>query len=95
LIAIAVQLDLQIDHFDVTTAFLHGDLEEKVLMVQPEVCMEKGSENKVCLLNKAIYGLKQSSRTWNKKAYDVLVVIGYKRLETEPYVCVKKKVIFL
>jgi hypothetical protein len=29
-----------------------------VLMVQPEGCMEKGSENKVCLLTKVIYGLK-------------------------------------
>jgi hypothetical protein len=61
LAALAVRLDLQIDHFDVTTAFLHGWLGEKVVMVQPEGCMEKGSENKMCLLNKAIYGLKQPS----------------------------------
>jgi hypothetical protein len=65
LAALAVRLDLQIDHFDVTTAFLHGWLGEKVVMVQPEGCMEKGSENKMCLLNKAIYGLKQPCRTWN------------------------------
>jgi hypothetical protein len=51
-------------------------------MVQPEGCMEEKSENKVCLLNKAIYGLKQPSCTWKKKANYVLVVIGYKRLET-------------
>jgi hypothetical protein len=50
-------------------------------MVQLEGCMEKGSENKVSLLTKVIYGLKQSFHTCNKKANDVQVVIGHKGLE--------------
>lgn len=38
----------------------HGEWNEKVFMKQPEGFVEKGKENKVCLLNKSLYGLKQS-----------------------------------
>uniref|UniRef100_A0A1J3IYK5 Retrovirus-related Pol polyprotein from transposon TNT 1-94 n=1 Tax=Noccaea caerulescens TaxID=107243 RepID=A0A1J3IYK5_NOCCA len=52
---------------DVKTAFLHGDLEERILMKQPDGFIKKGDENKVCLLRKSLYGLKQSPRQWNIK----------------------------
>ena len=42
LIALACELDLLIEHFDVTTAFLHGNLDEKVYMMQPEGFEKKG-----------------------------------------------------
>ena len=47
---------------DVKTAFLHGNLEERILMAQPEGFVKKGDEGKVCLLKKSLYGLKQSPR---------------------------------
>uniref|UniRef100_A0A0D3CNI4 Reverse transcriptase Ty1/copia-type domain-containing protein n=1 Tax=Brassica oleracea var. oleracea TaxID=109376 RepID=A0A0D3CNI4_BRAOL len=52
---------------DVKTAFLHGDLEERILMEQPEGFILKGDEDKVCLLRKSLYGLKKSPRQWNLK----------------------------
>jgi len=45
---------------------LHGELEEKINMKQPESYIHEGKENKVCLLNKSLYGLKQSFRQWYK-----------------------------
>ncbi|GJV88024.1 retrotransposon protein, putative, ty1-copia subclass [Tanacetum coccineum] len=50
---------------DVKTAFLNGKLTEDVFMALP-----KGFENakypkRVCKLQKAIYGLKQASHSWN------------------------------
>lgn len=90
LLALAAEMDWDIDHLDVTTAFLNGDLEEEVYMEQPEGFAVEGHESKVCLLKKAIYGLKQSSRVWNKKLHAALVEIGYKRSEHEP--CVYSKV---
>lgn len=69
LLALAVQLDLEMVQFDVETAFLHADLEEKVYIEVPEgLTIKSANENEtVCLLNKPLYGLKQAPRCWNSK----------------------------
>lgn len=59
LLAMAVEHDLDIDQMDAISAFLQGDVEETIFMVQPK---EFAHGNKVCRLKKAIYGLKQASR---------------------------------
>lgn len=72
LFAYAVRKDLEITHLDVETAFLQGELEEKVYMQQPEGYVDPHHPNLVCKLNKAIYGLKQSGRVWNVKLDSIL-----------------------
>ena len=47
---------------DVTTTFLHGDLEENILMEQPKGFEVRGKSEQVCLLRKSLYSLKQSPR---------------------------------
>ena len=59
LFAYAARKSLDVYHLDVETAFLHGDMNETVYLQQPQGFVPKGQENKVCLLKKAIYGLKQ------------------------------------
>lgn len=49
LLALAVQMGLQIDQMDVVTAFLHGDINETIYMHQPE-SFEDGTD-RVCRLN--------------------------------------------
>ena len=44
---------------DIKITFLHGELEEKIYIKQPKGYIQEGKENKVCLLNKSLYGLKQ------------------------------------
>lgn len=73
LIVLSVNLDLDITHLDITTAFLHGTLDETVYMEQPEAFIEIAKESKVLKLNKAIYGLKQSSRVWYKRVESLLI----------------------
>lgn len=88
LFCIANEFDMDIEHVDVTTAFLHGDLSEIVYMEQPigYVC----NKNQVCLLNKSIYGLKQASRVWNCKVNNLLCKNGYVQTKCEPCVYIKK-----
>ena len=58
LLAIAAYHDYEIWQMDVKTAFLNGNLEEEVYMIQPEGFESKEGSNKVCRLLKSIYGLK-------------------------------------
>ena len=47
LLVIVVQFDLELEQMDVKTMFLHGELEERIYMKQPEGYILKGQENKV------------------------------------------------
>ncbi|GJW57619.1 retrotransposon protein, putative, ty1-copia subclass [Tanacetum coccineum] len=59
--------DYEIWQMDVKTAFLNGYLDEDIYMVQPEGFVDPNHPRKVCKLQRSIYGLKQASRSWNKR----------------------------
>ena len=75
---------------DVKTAFLNGNLEEEVYMIQPKGFESKVGSNKVCRLLKSIYGLKQASRSWNIRFDETIRSYDFIKNEDEP--CVYKKV---
>lgn len=84
LIALSVKLGLKIDQMDAVTAFLQGDLSEDIYMELPTGC---GPESgRVCKLNKAIYGLKQSGRQWNLKLEATLKSFGLLKSRVDPCV---------
>ena len=60
-LAIAAQMELQIFQLDVKAAFLNGELEEEVYVEQPLGYVQKGKEDKVYHLKKALYGLKSAT----------------------------------
>ncbi|TYK29682.1 gag/pol protein [Cucumis melo var. makuwa] len=76
---------------DVKTTFLNGNLEESIYMVKPEGFIQKGKEQKVCKLQKSIYGLKQASRSWNIGFDTAIKSYDFKRNVDEP--CVYKRII--
>ena len=88
LIAIAVKLSLDIEHMDVDTAFLYGVLTEEIYMEQP-AGFSKDPSTTVCRLLKSIYGLKQSSRTWNMHFTKVLKNAGFTPSNMDPclFIC--------
>ena len=57
---------------DVKTAFLNGFLEEELYMMQLEGFVDPKGANKVCKLQRSIYGLVQASRSWNKRFDSVI-----------------------
>lgn len=62
LLAITTLFNLKLYQMDVKTIFLHGNLNEEILMAQPEGFIEEGTEDMVYLLRKSLYGRKQSLR---------------------------------
>ncbi|KAK1642030.1 hypothetical protein QYE76_059835 [Lolium multiflorum] len=58
LLAIAAFFDYEIWQMDVKTAFLNGDIEEELYMVQPRRFGDPKNADKVCKLQRSIYGLK-------------------------------------
>ena len=68
----------EIWQMDFKTVFLNGFLKEELYMMQPEGFFNPKCANKVCRLQRSIYGLVQASRSWNicfdkvTKAYDFI-----------------------
>ena len=75
---LVAHLDLELRQMDIKTAFLYGDLHEKVYMDQLEGFQDEGKEHMVCKLKKSIYGLKQASRQWYLKFHEILITFGFK-----------------
>jgi len=69
--------DLELHQMDVKTAFLNGDIEETIYMIQPENFVLGNSKSMVFKLNKSIYGLKQASRQWYYKFHQVITSYGF------------------
>lgn len=86
LIALAVEFDLEISHLDVKTAFHYGKLHDLMHVEQPEGYVKKDQKDKVYLLKKAIYGLKQASRAWTENINDYLLSLGFTRSQLDPCV---------
>src|SRR4051812_40740158 len=75
---------------DVKTAFLNGNIEEELYMVQPEGFVNPKDAGKVCKLQRSIYGLKQAYRSWNLRFDGVIKGFGF--FQNYKEACVYKKV---
>jgi len=81
MLALVAHFNWELEQLDVKTAFLHGDLEEKIYMSQPRGFEDRDKPNHVCYLKKSLYGLKQSPRQWYKRFDFYVHSIGFKRSE--------------
>ena len=71
-IMLAIATFYEIWQMDVKTAFLNGFIKEELYMMQPEGFVNPKGANKMCKLQRSIYGLVQASRSWNIR-FDKLI----------------------
>ena len=89
LLSIATHYDNEIWQMDVKTAFLNGNLEEEIYMMQPKSFIAKNQKHMVCKLKRSIYGLKQVSRPWNIRFDQAIKSYGFEQNLDKP--CVYKR----
>ena len=70
-LAIATSKRWEVNHMDVKSAFLHGDLEEEIYIRQPDGYTKYSSMS--CKLSKYLYGIKQAPRAWYAKMESLLL----------------------
>ena len=75
---------------DVKTTFLNGFLNEELYMMQPEGFVDPKGANKMCKLQRSIYGLVQASRSWDIR-FDKLIK-SYSFIQTCGEACIYNKV---
>ncbi|KAJ0913812.1 putative RNA-directed DNA polymerase [Helianthus annuus] len=90
LLAVAVKRGWHTHQLDVNNAFLHGDLHEDIYMKVPQGFRKEG-DNRVCKLNKSLYGLKQASRNWYQKFTTSLQSLGFKSSKADHSLFLFKK----
>ncbi|UYV62945.1 hypothetical protein LAZ67_2002573 [Cordylochernes scorpioides] len=83
LLAYATMAGYEFHHFDVETAFLYGKLSETIYMTQPPGYQDDKKKTSVCILNQALYGLKQSGRVWYETFTEYLFEIGLTQLKSD------------
>ncbi|CAB0043509.1 unnamed protein product [Trichogramma brassicae] len=95
LLSLVARENLEMVTFDVRTEFLYGHLKEEIHMEIPEgvvgesidAAVEENSSrvlnDHVCLLNKSLYGLKQSPRCWNQRFKDFLSKFDFRECESD------------
>ncbi|CAA7027631.1 unnamed protein product [Microthlaspi erraticum] len=81
---------MELQQMDVKTDFLHGYLDETIYMEQPEGYVDEKHPDKVCLLQRSLYGLKQSPRQWNTRFDSFMQSHGYRRSEYDSCVYFKE-----
>ena len=89
LLAIAAHYDYEIWQVDVKTTFCKGNLSKDVCMTQLEVFTPRNG-NKVCKLQRSIYGLRQAFRSWNIRFNETIKEFDFSQIADEA--CVYKKV---
>jgi hypothetical protein len=74
LLSLTASHGLLVHQMDVKTTFLNEELEEEIHMTQSDEFVVKGQEDKVCMLLKSVYNLKQAPKQWYEK-FDVTLIL--------------------
>jgi len=74
LFVLAAHYDLEVNQMNITIVFLYGLIDQVVYV---ELSYSYELLDKVALLNKALYDLKQASCLWYKTLHNLLMFLGF------------------
>ena len=83
-IAVAAHEKLEMRQFDIRTAFLNGELAEEVYIRAPAGAPGLANQGRVLRLRRALYGLRQAGRAWNKRLEAELRAKGFTQSTADP-----------
>ncbi|GJS60756.1 ribonuclease H-like domain-containing protein [Tanacetum coccineum] len=88
LLNLAISRHWLVHQLDVKNAFLHGSLSETVYMHQPPGFWDLQHPDHVCLLQRSLYGLKQTPRAWFQRfaAYAAWVGFHHSRCDSSLFI---------
>ena len=85
ILAVCAHEGLEMRQFDISTAFLNGQLDEEVYMRAPSGAKSVASSSgRVLRLRRALYGLRQAGRAWNKRLEAELKGKGFVQSTADP-----------
>jgi hypothetical protein len=76
-LSLAVSRSWPVHQLDVKNAFLHGTLSKTVYCSHPIGFVDPTQPDRVCLLNKSLYGLKQTPRAWYSQLAKYITSLGF------------------
>ena len=92
-LAASASFGLHVHQYDVDTAYLYGELEEQIFMKIPDGAEEEAggvtTEGAVWILDRGLYGLKQSGRVWYDDIDAHLKLIGFSRTKSDSCIYVR------
>nr|GEX61067.1 retrovirus-related Pol polyprotein from transposon TNT 1-94 [Tanacetum cinerariifolium] len=90
-LAYASFMGFMVYQMDVKSAFLYGTIEEEVYVCQPPVFEDPDYPDKVYKVVKALYGLHQALRGWNKTLANYLLENGFQRGKIDQILFIKRQ----
>ncbi|GJR15380.1 putative ribonuclease H-like domain-containing protein [Tanacetum coccineum] len=75
---------------DVKSAFLYGKIEEEVYVCQPPGFEDPDFPDRVCKVEKALYGLHQAPRAWYETLSTYLLDNGFQRGKIDKTLFIKR-----
>ena len=91
LLSFACYINFKLYQIDVKSAFLNGNISEKVYVEQPLRFENHKLSDHVFELEKALYGLKQAPRAWYKKLSSFLINNNLIRENTDKTLFILRK----
>jgi hypothetical protein len=83
-LSLAVSRSWPIHQLDMKNSFLHGILLEIVYCSQPTEFVDLAQPDRVCRVNKSLYGLKHAPQAWYIRFATYLLTLGFVETKSNP-----------